>query len=184
MTAPEIRTRQQLIADLARAVAPGSDEQLFVVYRLGGLNDLATTASQDSFMRVALTRAHDLIGDDGRLYSPRRDEFCALFACPLGRALDHLDHLTPALSKLARPFGITVDSGIALLPDGLQEPFAALQRADQRLSTSGDADPDPFGYGRTDAAPPQQKTPTRQASQPGSDFDHPKLLRLLLYRSR
>jgi predicted signal transduction protein with EAL and GGDEF domain len=132
----EIGSREQLMIDLTRALAPGSRERLLTVIRLHGLHAMTErggTAARDRL----LERAHRLtlheVRSCGQLYLPRRDELCVLFDTPLDEAIRVLDDVTAAVNRLDSTGDVTAEAGVALLPDEASHPIGALDRADRRI---------------------------------------------------
>jgi GGDEF domain-containing protein len=132
----EIGTREQLMTDLTRALAPGSRERLLTVMRLHGLHALAEHSGDAARDRL-LEQAHRLVlqqvHPSGRFYLPRRDELCVLFEIPLDEAIQVLDQMTAGLNDLDPTGLVTAEGGVALLPDEASHPVGALERADRRI---------------------------------------------------
>jgi predicted signal transduction protein with EAL and GGDEF domain len=132
----DLGSREQLMIDLTRALAPGSRERLLTVVRLHGLHALTErrgTTARDRFLERAHQLALDEVGSCGQLYLPRRDELCVLFDTPLDEAIRVLDNVTAALNRLDPGGDVTAEAGVALLPDEASHPIGALDRADRRI---------------------------------------------------
>ncbi len=132
----EIRSRDELMSDLTRALAPGSRERLLTVVRLHGLRALLETSGRASHDRL-LDYAHHLVlhevSSNGTFYLPRRDELCVLFEVPVDDAIEVLDGLTRGLNELDQTGVVRAEAGVALLPDEATHPLGALERADRRI---------------------------------------------------
>jgi hypothetical protein len=132
----DIRSRDELMTDLTRALAPGSRERLLTVVRLHGLHALLEDAGRAAHDRV-LDYAHRLVlhevSSSGSFYLPRRDELCVLFEIPVDDAIEVLDNLTRGLNELDQTRTVRAEAGVALLPDEATHPLAALERADRRI---------------------------------------------------
>jgi len=138
----EIRSRDELMTDLTRALAPGSRERLLTVVRLHGLHTLLKGSGRAAHDRL-LDYAHRLVlhevGSSGTFYLPRRDELCVLFDVPVDDAIHVLDSLTRGLNELDQTGVVRAEAGVALLPDEAMHPLAALERADRRILPGEDA---------------------------------------------
>jgi hypothetical protein len=120
--------RRDLMADLTRALAPGSDERLFAVVRLHGLTE---RRAADELLSIVRRRFVLDVGRFGRVYLTRWDELCLLFDCPLETAIQLLDDTTEVLNRLA---SVDAEAGVALLPEEAADPISALERADRRIN--------------------------------------------------
>jgi GGDEF domain-containing protein len=143
----EIANRQELIADLSRALEPDGRERLLMLVRLHGLPTMAERCGQaahDRFLSQAYELLQRQVGPAGRAYTTRRDELCALLDTSLDQAIDVLDNTTSALNKLGAGDHIRADAGVALLPEEASDAVGALTRADRRILP---ADTHP-GHGR------------------------------------
>jgi GGDEF domain-containing protein len=132
----EIADRQELIADLTRALVPDGRERLLMLVRLHGLATMADRCGQaahDQFLSQAYELLQRQVGPAGRAYKTRRDELCALLDTSLDQAIDVLDNTTSALNKLGAGDQIRADAGVALLPEEASDPVGALTRADRRI---------------------------------------------------
>lgn len=132
-----IGTRQELMAELTRALAPGSSMSLLVIFRLGGLREFVAEHDEetaDELVRRTSQRLVKAIGPSGVYYRPRRDELCGLIGGPLEGAKDTLYEAVMALNAERETTGITAGFGVALLPYEAADPISALQLADERLS--------------------------------------------------
>jgi predicted signal transduction protein with EAL and GGDEF domain len=132
----DIRSRDELMTDLTRALAPGSRERLLTVVRLHGLRTLLEGSGRAAHDRL-LDYAHRLVlhevSASGTFYLPRRDELCVLFEIPVDDAIEVLDSLTRGLNELDQTGVIRAEAGVALLPDEATHPLGALERADRRI---------------------------------------------------
>lgn len=128
MDHPQAGNRRDLMADLTRALAPGSDERLFAVVRLYGLTE---RWASDELLAAVRRRFVLDVGRLGRVYRTRWDEVCLLFDCPLEMAIRLLDDTTEVLNRLD---SVDAEAGVALLPEEAADPISALERADRRLN--------------------------------------------------
>jgi hypothetical protein len=132
----EIGTRQQLLADLTRAVVPGEPVKLLVVFRLGGFEEFAGRYGNDTtaaLLNRVVSRLPEASGPSSFYYRPRKDEVCGLV---MGR----LDGVEAALTAAARDIdetlgsqGISLGFGTAILPYEANDPIQALTVADSRI---------------------------------------------------
>ena len=146
--------RRALLADLTRALAPGSPDRVLAVFRLHGLRDLTDRSGTDAggaLLEVGAERLVSGVGPSGRCYRPRRDEWCVLLDGPLTSAIRALDSVTVELNATGGEYGVSVEAGVALLPEEAEDPISALERADLRVP------PDP----RT--GPRQRRTAERRS---------------------
>jgi hypothetical protein len=123
------------MADLTRALAPGSPLRLLAVVRLQGLSSLkerSGTARRDRIVERARQCALTEVGSAGTVYSSRKDEVCILLDGPFGESIAILDRLTRAVNESERPDNISAVTGVALLPVEADDPIGALQCADSR----------------------------------------------------
>jgi GGDEF domain-containing protein len=137
----QIATRQELIADLTQALAPGSDEGLLMLVRLHGLQNMTERRGEtahDQFLAEAYELLQQQVGPRGRAYKTRGDELCALLETPLEQAIEVLDKTTSALNKLGATDQVRADASVALLPEEASDPTGALARADRRLLPADD----------------------------------------------
>ena len=138
----DIRSRDELMTDLTRALAPGSRERLLTVVRLHGLRALVEASGRAAHDRL-LDYAHRLVlhevSSSGNFYLPRRDELCVLFDVPVDDAIEVLDNLTKGLNELDQTRVVRAEAGVALLPDEATHPLGALERADRRILPGEDA---------------------------------------------
>ena len=138
-------TRRALMADLTRALAPGSPETLLALFRFYGLADAIVAfglVAHDRLLQASVRGAQVETGSDGRVYRPRNNELAVLLRCPLEKAIEIVDSITAALDELRSARGVHVEAGIAILPDEADNPIGALERADRRLLAS---DHEPLG---------------------------------------
>jgi GGDEF domain-containing protein len=132
-----IGTRQELMAELTRALAPGSPMSLLAIFRLGGLREYVAEHDEeaaDDLVRRTSERLAMAIGPTAVYYRPRRDELCGLISGPLEGAKDTLYEAVMALNAERDTTGITAGFGVALLPFEADDPISALKLADERLS--------------------------------------------------
>jgi predicted signal transduction protein with EAL and GGDEF domain len=132
----DLRSRDELMTDLTRALAPGSRERLLTVVRLHGLRALLETSGRAAHDRL-LDYAHRLVlhevSSSGNFYLPRRDELCVLFEIPVDDAIEVLDNMMRGLNELDQTGTVKAEAGVALLPDEATHPLGALERADRRI---------------------------------------------------
>jgi GGDEF domain-containing protein len=146
----KIGTRDQLLLDLAAAVAPGQPVRLLVILRLGGFEQFTSTfgnGATDKLLDVVVSRLPPASGPSSFYYRPRKDELCGLIA---GR----LDGVEGALFAAAREIGdslgtqdISLGFGTAVLPHEASDPLEALALADSRVVGVADGDPMPRSTG-------------------------------------
>jgi GGDEF domain-containing protein len=133
----EIGTRQDLMVDLTRGLAPGAPLALLVVFRLGGYADFVRRHGDeagDDLIRRAAERISEVLVPAGIYYRPRRDEVCLLVTGPLEGVGDALFLAVAALSEERETTGIGAGFGAALLPNEADDPIGALAIADRRVS--------------------------------------------------
>jgi len=155
-------TRRELMADLTRALAPGSPETLLALVRFYGLADLIIAfglVAHDRLLDASARGAQVETGSEGRVYRPRNNELAVLLKCPLEEAIEIVDSITSALGELGSARDVDVEVGIAILPDEADSPIAALERADRRLLAS-DHEPDDAVQARR-----ARRTLAREAAQ-------------------
>jgi GGDEF domain-containing protein len=132
----EIGTREQLLADLTRAVVPGEPVKLLVIFRLGGFEEFAGRYGNDTtatLLSRVVSRLPEASGPSSFYYRPRKDELCGLV---MGR----LDGVEAALAAAAKDIdetlgsqGIALGFGTAILPYEAGDPIEALAVADSRI---------------------------------------------------
>ena len=79
----DVRTREQLLIDLAAAVTPGEPVQLLVILRLGGFDDFTGrfgNGATQKLLDVVVARLPAASGPSNFYYRPRKDELCGLIA--------------------------------------------------------------------------------------------------------
>lgn len=145
----KIGTRDQLLVDLAAAVAPGEPVRLLVILRLGGFEEFTSTfgnGATGKLLDVVVSRLPPA-SSSSFYYRPRKDELCGLIG---GR----LDGVEGALFEAARQIGdslgtqdISLGFGTAVLPHEATDPVDALALADSRVIGVADGDPMPRSTG-------------------------------------
>ena len=132
---PVAAGRRELMADLTRALAPGSPLRVLAVIRLQGLSRLRERSGaivRDRLVEQARHRALADVGPAGTVYVSRQDEVCVLLDGRFMDSIASLDRLTRAIDELGRPHAVAAEAGVALLPVEADDPISALQRADSR----------------------------------------------------
>jgi hypothetical protein len=128
-----VMDRGNLIADLGQATLPDSAPSVLVVLGFVGLNDYLETVGvldDDSLLERLRGRLGQAVGAGGRVYEPRRGEFCLLIEGGLGP--DWLA-IPAALDEETRMVGLHTSLAIVALPEEADTPSYALRLADQRL---------------------------------------------------
>src|ERR1700731_28629 len=131
----QIGTRDELLVDLAAAVARGAPMRFLVVFRLGGFQEFTRefgNRATTSLIRHVARRLPAASGPSSFYYRSRKDELCGLIA---GRLLDVEQALCAAatdVSSLVASSGISLGFGTAVVPREATDPIAALALADSR----------------------------------------------------
>jgi GGDEF domain-containing protein len=158
--------RDQLMADLTAALAPGSPPSVFAVFELAGMSEYRRVhgerAGDGLTTRLADVFAH-VVRPKGSCYLPRRDEFCVLIAGTIDD--DEVKDVLPTATWALRDEGASskVGScyGACALPAEATHPIAALKIADERLFISSE----------TRARRERRKDPRRHRIPPAEEFD-------------
>lgn len=127
--------RAAMLAELAAAIAPGSDPSVLAIFSLDGSSDfreeLGEEVSNEVLGRLAQEFAR-FVEPAGACYAPRRHEFAAMFHLPWPKVETVLAAAAIAVRREGAIFSISTTFGIAHLPDDADTPIAALMVADQR----------------------------------------------------
>jgi hypothetical protein len=145
-----IGTRDQLLVDLAAALAPGEPVRLLVILRLGGFEEFTSTygnGATERLLEIVVGQLPPASGPSSFYYRPRKDELSGLIA---GR----LDGVEAALVAAGREIsdslgakGISLGFGTAILPREANEPIKALALADSRVTGVANGNPMPRSTG-------------------------------------
>jgi GGDEF domain-containing protein len=132
-----IGAREDLLVDLAAALAPGEPTRLLVIFRIEGFNEFighygfgATDALVDQ-VAGCLPQAS---GPLSFYYRPREDELCALVAGRLDGIEGALFEAANAVYDMFGLSGVSLDFGTVVLPHEAGDPVAALALADGRMT--------------------------------------------------
>jgi GGDEF domain-containing protein len=132
-----IGSRDDLIADLGVAVAPGEPEKLFVVFRIEGFDQFTRQygdGGPDALIGHVLRCLPPASGPFGFYYRPRKDELCVLISGCLDGVEGGLFEAANAVYEILGSSGISLDFGTAFLPEEASDPTAALALADGRMT--------------------------------------------------
>jgi len=134
----------EMMADLGKAVRPGSPRTVLAVFGFSGLKDYLETLSTpegDTLLVRLGARLTDAVQGKARVYAPRRGEFCSLFDGDLGAGWITVP---AALDEEAGLIGVNTSSTIVVLPGEASTPTGAMRLANHRLEAqSGSLRPDP-----------------------------------------
>jgi hypothetical protein len=134
--------RRELLADLGSAVAPESGRSVLVVFGFAGLKDylktMSATEGDDLLSRLSERLAMSVSGS-GKLYEPRRGEFCALFE---GELKPGWTMIPSSLDDEMWAIGVRTSFAIVVLPLEASTPSLALRRGNERVrAQSGELRP-------------------------------------------
>jgi hypothetical protein len=132
-----IGNRDELIADLGVAVAPGEPVRLFLVFRIEGFEQFTRyygDGAPDALIGHVLRCLPPASGPFGFYYRPRKDELCALISGHLDGVEGGLFEAANAVYEILGSQGISLDFGTAFLPHEADHPIAALALADGRMT--------------------------------------------------
>jgi len=136
--------RSDLMADLTQAVLPESARSVLVVFGFAGLKDHLETLSQsegDILLERLAVRLRQTVRSPGKVYEPRRGEFCSLVEGELGSGWPMVP---AALDEETSMLGLRTSFTLVTLPSEASTPGKALVLADQRLrAQSGNLRPQP-----------------------------------------
>ena len=136
---------QCVVCSARKAVLPGSEASVLVLFGFAGLKEYAELVSLeagDSLLDWLGGRIAWAIGDEGQLFHTRRCEFFALLNGRLGTFHELLVRIRADLDEVGQPFEVRSFLGFAVLPDEAKLPTLAVVRADERLSAMiGDVRP-------------------------------------------
>ncbi len=138
--------RENLLADLAAAVEPGSPISLLVVFRLGAFNEflaLHGNTAVDELLEAVVTDVTAAVGPQGAFYRSRKDELCGLISGRLDAVESDLFAAAAAVNRTqeSRESGVAVGYGTAVLPREASTPIDALILADRRITGFTDGRP-------------------------------------------
>jgi GGDEF domain-containing protein len=132
-------SRSALVDRLEAAVDPAARQSVLAVFALDGLDDYekahGSFRTDDLLFRLAQEFAR-IVCPEGRCYTPRRREFCALFALPLAEVSPMLAAASLSLRREIAMTGLTTAFGIAILPDQAPDSTGALVVADRNLNNA------------------------------------------------
>ena len=146
----DVRTREQLLIDLAAAVTPGEPVQLLVILRLGGFDDFTGrfgNGATEKLLDVVVSRLPAASGPSNFYYRPRKDELCGLIAGRLDGVEGALFAAAREISDTLGASGISLGFGTAILPHEASDAVDALALADSRVVGIPDGDPMPRSSG-------------------------------------
>ena len=132
-------SRPALFARLEGAVAPRSDPSTLAVFGLDGLEEFEKqhgSATTDSLLAQLSRDLARMVRPDGSCFATRRREFCVFFDLPLTEVRSIVSAAAFSLRRECALASLSVDLGVARLPDQAQDPVAALNAADRRLNDS------------------------------------------------
>lgn len=146
----EIGTRDQLLLDLAAAVAPGEPARLLVILRLGGFEEFTSNfgnGATERLLEVVVSRLPAASGPSNFYYRPRKDELCGLIAGRLVGVEGALVAAAREIDDTPDTTGISLGFGTAILPHEAPDPIEALALADSRVIGVANGDPMPRSSG-------------------------------------
>jgi GGDEF domain-containing protein len=126
----------KLIADLTRALEPGSPAAIFAVFALVGWGDYERRCGELAGNRLIMRCATQLarvIDPVGVCYRSRRDELAALIRGSIDVASTALFGAESALSAEGGDSLVSAWFGAVVLPDEADDPVELLMLADQRV---------------------------------------------------
>lgn len=132
-----VGSRDELMNDLATAVAKGQRCRLLVIFRIEGYEEFARyygDGATDALISHVLRCLPPASGPSGFYYRPRRDEVCALVSGRLEGVEEGLFRAASAVYDVLGSQGISLDFGTALLPNEARDPVVALALADGRMT--------------------------------------------------
>jgi len=127
----------EMMADLNRAVQPGSPRSVLAVFGFSGLKDhleTMTWSQGDTVLERLAARLTEAVGGTARVYAPRRGEFCTLFEGELGTGWTEIP---AALDEEASLIGIGASSTLVVLTGEAASPTGAMRLANHRLQAQG-----------------------------------------------
>jgi GGDEF domain-containing protein len=129
--------REDLLADLADAMRPGVLRTALVIFGLTGFPEFVDRVGWfegEALLDGLAARLDGVVGGSATCYRARRDEF-ALLLDPESASLAPL--LERAITALGEHHGQVAPAyGTVVVPDEASRPLAALQLADERLSSA------------------------------------------------
>lgn len=128
--------RSELLADLERAVEPGSSRQTLAIVVVGGLDhfrELYGSLEAEALVELARMCLGDALDERARLYQPRSGEFAVLAAASVDEVEQLLGAAAEELSHRFDQYAVSAACGAVLLPDEATEVGEALILADERL---------------------------------------------------
>jgi GGDEF domain-containing protein len=132
-------SRRALLAHLERAVDPASRPSVVAVFGLDGIEEVVKLHGMARGDEVIARLAEDLartVGPAGTCFVPRRREFCVHCELPLDEATPILAVAAISLRREGAINAIRTPFGIVVLPEGADDPIAALAVADRNLNES------------------------------------------------
>jgi GGDEF domain-containing protein len=130
-------SRGALLTHLARAVDPASGPSVVAVFGLDGIEEFDKAYGAARGDAVIARLADDLartVGRAGACFVPRRREFCVHCELPLDAATPILAVAAISLRREGAINSISTPFGIVVLPEGADDPIAALAVADRNLN--------------------------------------------------
>jgi GGDEF domain-containing protein len=152
-------SREELLADLEEAMQPGVVRMALVIVGLTGFAEFVDRVGWiegEALLDDLAARLDCAVGESASCYRARRDEFVLLYEPGSAPLAPLLERATAALGEHEGP--VAAAYGTVVVPDEASRPLAALQLADERLST---------------AQPGRQPRERRSYLRPGSRADPP-----------
>jgi GGDEF domain-containing protein len=128
-------SRAAMLAELERAVEPGSEPRVLAIFSLDGSGEFREELGEEASNEVIARLAHEFarfICPDGSCFAPRRHEFAALFSLPWPKVETIIAAAAIAVRREGALFSISTTFGVAHLPVDADTPVGALMVADQR----------------------------------------------------
>ena len=141
--AAEIGTRDDLLFDLAAAVAPGEPTRSLVVFRVEGFDAFTAQfgyGATDGLIGQVVACLPETTGPLSFYYRPREDELCALIAGRLDGIEEALFAAASAVYDTLGSSGVSLDFGMVFLPHEARDPVDALALANSRMTAAVDVD--------------------------------------------
>jgi two-component system cell cycle response regulator len=132
-----LRNRRALVSDLADAASRAAQDApvTLALFDLDGFklyNDTFGHPAGDALL-AGLGERLAAVAGPARAYRAGGDEFCVLLEEDRFRAADTLRDASRALAARGEGFEVSASSGVAVLPEDVRDPEAALQLADRRM---------------------------------------------------
>jgi GGDEF domain-containing protein len=134
-----IGSREQLLADIARAVQPGVSPQALVLLALDGFrefHDRVGPLESRTLLAELAERLEEAVASAGSCYRARDDEFAVLCDAECAALEPLVDQAAATLREPGLRVSVGVVWGSVVLPDEASDPVGALRLADQRLAAN------------------------------------------------